>query len=301
MTILFEGNIQHRLPLKELPAYVSQRTRKLKSQTVHSAIIAGCISFGGSEVNEILDKGQYVKIWLPYSKSKAFEPYPINLDIVFEDLNTLVINKPAGLAVHQGLGDHHKTLLNALLANFPETFNVAKLAHALPHRLDKDTSGLIVISKNKEAYHWYTHLFANRQIKKTYLAVVEAIFPDVNTLIDAAIGRIPGNDYDLAVSEDAQFGKQAQTHVLTLHIENCYTLFQCTPLTGRTHQIRLHLAHFFAPILGDKRYGNKAEGLPMHLHAHKLTLKLFNANSETCFISPLPKDWTFFVEVLANL
>ncbi len=205
----------------------------------------------------------------------------IPLNIVFEDESLLIINKPAGIVVHPGAGNREHTLLNALLHHHPELANLPRAG--IIHRLDKDTSGLLIIAKTLAAHHYLVNEMQERGISREYIALVQGNIISGGT-IDLAIGRHPTARTKMAVRED---GKEACTHYRVKKRFQGFTLIDVALDTGRTHQIRVHMMHIKHPLVGDKMYGGqtrKPKGCPSELlqlvqqfprqalHARKLSL-----------------------------
>ena len=206
-------------------------------------------------------------------REQAEQPEDIPLDIVFEDEVLLVINKPAGLVVHPGSGNWSGTLMNALLHHVPGIADVPRAG--IVHRLDKDTSGLLVVAKTLEAQTDLVRQLQARTVKRQYLAFVAGIV-FVQATIAAPIGRHPAQRVKMAVVPETRGGKAAVTHYRGLEQFDHCALVECTLETGRTHQIRVHMASVKHPLLGDKVYGRTDPRLPAFprqaLHATRLAL-----------------------------
>ncbi len=195
----------------------------------------------------------------PAAEEVAFRPEEIALDIVYEDDALLVINKPAGLVVHPGSGNWQGTLLNALLHHAPQLAGVPRAG--IVHRLDKDTSGLLVVAKTLTAQTDLVRQLQARTVKREYLAVVQGV-PELTGSVDAPIGRHPTQRVKMAVVPS---GKPAVTHFTLLECFAHYSLVQCRLETGRTHQIRVHMQHLGFPLLGDPVYAGKGMNVPVPL------------------------------------
>lgn len=215
------------------------------------------------------------------------------LAVVYEDANVLVIDKPAGMVVHPAPGHGEHTLVNALLARHPGLTSGDALRPGIVHRLDKDTSGLMVVALNDESRDWLISQFKSSTVHKTYLALVCGPTDD-SGVIQGAIGRHPVHRKRMAVVAS---GKPATTEFSVVERLGAFTLVRAFPITGRTHQIRVHFAHAGHPIAGDRVYGGRqswrtlAAVLPRHfLHAASLSFRLPHAVAETQFTSPLPLD-----------
>ncbi len=233
----------------------------------------------------------------------------IALDIRYEDDGIIVVNKPAGMVVHPGPGHNSGTLVNALLAYSPEFTGIGDTKRpGIVHRLDKDTSGLLVVAKNDRALRYLQAQFKSRDVSKKYLALVEGQIQPPGALIDAAIGRDPAQRKMMSViSRDNPRGnsvraRAAQTRYEALDYYEDYSLVECAPITGRTHQIRVHLAYIGYPIVGDKIYGRRKQRIPLDrhfLHAWELSFKR-PADGETVTIkAELPAELRNVVDALA--
>ena len=238
--------------------------------------------------------GQRIAVTLrPTAEALAFRPEPMALDIVFEDDHLMVVNKPVGLVVHPAAGHWSGTLLNGLLAHH-------RVAAALPragivHRLDKETSGLMVVGKTLEAVTALVRLIAERDVGRTYLALAHGTFDGDGREIDAPIGRDPASRLRMAVVAG---GRPSRTRVRVMGRGPGVSMLRCELHTGRTHQIRVHLAHQGHPLLGDTLYGGRP-GLGMNrqaLHATHLAFVHPMGGARMAFSACLPDDlasaWT---------
>jgi 23S rRNA pseudouridine1911/1915/1917 synthase len=197
------------------------------------------------------------------------------------------------MVVHPSAGHPCGTLVHAVLAHSPDIQGVGgELRPGIVHRLDKDTSGLILIAKNDQAHHWLQNQFRNRQVDKTYLALVDGAPPTRQGRIEAAIGRDPAHRKKMAVVPPGK-GRPAASEYRTLEAFHNHTFLEVHPITGRTHQIRLHLAYLNCPIVGDTVYGRKKPTLPLmrhFLHAARLSIQLQGEKAPREFEAPLPPD-----------
>jgi 23S rRNA pseudouridine1911/1915/1917 synthase len=224
---------------------------------------------------------------LPTAESLAFRPEPMVLDIVFEDEHLLVLDKPPGRVVHPAAGNWSGTLLNGLLAHHAAATHLPRAG--IVHRLDKDTSGLMVVGKTLPAVTALSRDIAARTVRREYLALaMGGLAPGVR-VVEAPIGRDPVSRVRMAVVAS---GRAARTDVVTLAVHSGVSAVRCTLHTGRTHQIRVHLAHIGHPLVGDVLYG----GTPLlgmarqALHAHRLSFDHPHGGQRLDFSRPPPAD-----------
>ncbi len=249
----------------------------------------------------LVEDGQVVQIYLPEPAPAGLQPEKYPLDILYEDGNVIVVNKPAGMVVHPSAGHASGTLVNAALAHAPDLTGIGgEIRPGVVHRLDKDTSGIILLAKNDAAHRWLQAQFKQRQVEKIYLALVDGKPPTPKGRIEAPIGRDPKNRQKMAVVPPEK-GREAVSDFFTVENFSAHTLLQVHPLTGRTHQIRLHLAFLKCPVAGDTVYGRKRASIPVRrhfLHAWRLTICLPGEKTERTFEAPLPPE---LQEVLSQL
>lgn len=213
-------------------------------------------------------KGDIIEV-LKEEVTSNLEKKEIPLDIVFEDENLLIINKQSGLVVHPAPGHMNDTLVNALLVDYPLTDDL--LRPGIVHRLDKDTSGLMLVAKNEETKEALSLMLKKKEVKRTYLALVEGVIKPARGTIDAPIGRDPKDRLKMKVIAG---GKEAVTHFKVLKRYQNKTLIECQLDTGRTHQIRVHLAYINHPVVNDPVYGHskKTTSFGQMLHSYKIEL-----------------------------
>lgn len=245
---------------------------------------------GGLEV----ENGDEVEIHLPPAVPSTLIPEDIPLEMVYEDEHMMVINKPAGMVVHPAAGHATGTLVQAALAHAPELEGIGgEQRPGIVHRLDKDTSGLILIAKDDQTHRWLQDQFRLRKVKKVYMALVDGKPPTPTGRVEAAIGRDSAHRKQMAVVPDAK-GREAVSEYFTVESFPMHTLLEVHPFTGRTHQIRLHLAFVGCPIVADGIYGHRHSsiaGLERHfLHAARLTITLPGEAAPRTFEAPLPPD-----------
>ncbi|MEO6055117.1 MAG: RluA family pseudouridine synthase [Chthoniobacterales bacterium] len=224
-------------------------------------------------------------------------PEKMDLNILFEDDDLLVLNKPAGLTVHPGAGQHDNTLVNGLLHHCKSLSGIGGVQRpGIVHRLDKETSGCLVVAKNDAAHQSLSRQFAGREVEKTYLAIVPGRITPPSGTIEASIGRHKFHRQKMTVVEET-LGRPSTTLYKALESDGKLTLVECRPKTGRTHQIRVHLKHIGHGILGDSVYGNRGNHKRHMLHAWKLAFKHPRTDEIREFIAPLPAE---FRDLLPN-
>jgi len=240
--------------------------------------------------SHILRPEDCVDVEIP--EESAPSPVPaqdIPLDILHEDAEFLVLNKPAGLVVHPGAGNADGTVVNAILHHCEGIRIVGgEDRPGIVHRLDKETSGCLLIAKTEPAHRSLSEQFAERHVKKTYLALVEGIPRMPHGTIDACIGRHAVHRQKMTVSER---GREALTKYRVLASSEGKALIECHPRTGRTHQIRVHLKHLGHPVVGDPLYGRRGAHSRHFLHAWKLSLKHPTTGKMVSFTAPVPADF----------
>lgn len=269
---------------------------RLSRSQIQSLIRDELITVDGATVKAgiKLKGGERIAITLPPTPADTtVEPEPIPLAIIHDDDEFAVINKPAGLIVHPGAGNESGTLVNALLARYPQIaeINYAPKRRGIVHRLDKDTSGVILVAKTARTMRRLMQQFQERTVDKTYLALVERAPQTRTGRIDLPLARDPNQRKRMKVMRD---GKPAITEFTVIEdFKDGRALLRIRLLTGRTHQIRVHLAYLNAPIVGDRIYGYRKQRLPLNrqfLHAAALSFDHPQTGIRLHFESPLPDD-----------
>lgn len=245
--------------------------------------------------------GDVVSLVIPPVEEPRVSPEPIPVKIVYEDGDVLVVNKPRGMVTHPGAGVSSGTLVNALLFHAGGLSGIGGVIRpGIVHRLDKNTSGLLVVAKNDEAHRALASQLKTREMKRIYLALVHGEPKEERFTVDAPIGRHPVHRKKMAVVREG--GKRAVSHFEVLRRYGGYSLLECSLETGRTHQIRVHLSHAGYPVVGDDVYGRRKEelpGAPRHaLHAAEIRFHHPGTGEPMRFCAPLPEDMKTFIDVL---
>jgi 23S rRNA pseudouridine1911/1915/1917 synthase len=273
-----------------LDKYISEKCPELSRTHAQKVIEDGHVLVNGQILKSSykLVSGDTVNVNIPPPLPSTLSPENIPLKIFYEDNDLMVVDKPAGLTVHPAPGHYTHTLVNAVLAHVPELDTEETDRPGIVHRLDKDTSGLIIIAKNRAAHMKLADQFKSRTVVKTYQALVQGHLSPEEGIIDASIGRDPRDRKRMAIIAR---GREARTEYKVIQYLHNYTLLEVKPKTGRTHQIRVHLSAIGFPIVGDPVYGAKSEFLSRQfLHAHKLVFRLPSTGEQKEFESELPSD-----------
>jgi 23S rRNA pseudouridine1911/1915/1917 synthase len=223
-------------------------------------------------------------------ESEELKPADIPLDIIYQDEDLAVINKPPGLVVHPGAGNKANTLVNSLIHHFKNLSRIDPQRPGIVHRLDKDTSGLIVIAKSDKAHLDLISQFAEHTIKRRYVALVKGYMEFDENIVELPISRHMKDRKKMAINFN-QYAKYAKTHYRTLIRTEKASLLELTPFTGRTHQLRVHLAHLGHPILGDPKYGKDNQFPRLALHARGIGFRHPSFNRYMEFSTPLPEKF----------
>jgi 23S rRNA pseudouridine1911/1915/1917 synthase len=284
---------------------------ELSRMRIQALLGEGRITRDGAQIADASAKaraGQHIVIDIPPPVAAIPEPQEIPLTIVFEDEDMMVIDKPAGLVVHPGAGNPDGTLVNALLAYCGDRLSgIGGVRRpGIVHRLDKDTSGLMVVAKTDRAHISLAQQLQTRTLKRIYTAVVWGKPTPVTGRIEGNIGRRPNDRKRMALVPHG--GRTAVTHYRTIRSYKTASVVECRLETGRTHQIRVHMAHIGHPLVGDPAYGLKrlpkdapalAKSLPRQaLHATQVTFLHPVTNMEMCYSSPVPSD---IAELIAGM
>ena len=279
-----------------LDLYLTAQLPHLSRSRLQGLIKNGHVTLDGkpAKPGEKVRRGARVIVTEPPAEPSLLEPEEIPLDVLFEDSDLLVINKPPGMVVHPAAGHARHTLVHALLAHCTTLSGIGgELRPGIVHRLDKDTSGCLVVAKNDLAHAHLSRQFAGRSVTKIYLALVQGYFAASRSgSIDNLIGRHPVDRKKMAVLERGGRASRTTWRVAQ-ELPGVGTLLECTLHTGRTHQIRVHVKHLGHPLLGDALYAPKlARHFPRQmLHAWKLGFAHPRTAEPMHFCSPLPEDF----------
>lgn len=248
----------------------------------------------------IVQQGDEIDIHIPEVKETELKPQDIPLDIIYEDKDIIVVNKAKGMVVHPAAGNPDGTLVNAIMSHCKENLSGigGELRPGIVHRLDKDTSGLLIIAKNDKAHLAISEQIQSRQVKKTYLALVKGDVSENEATIKMPIGRSTKDRKKMAITPK---GKEAITHFKVVERFQKYTYLEVNIETGRTHQIRVHMAEIGHPVVGDMVYSNGKNEFGVEgqmLHAHRLEFRHPITEKEMCLEAPLPE---YFTNILLNL
>ncbi len=295
---------------QRLDKYIADEIPTLSRSVVQRLIKKGRVTVGGgvTKPSYRVEVGDLVVVHIPPPESMEVKPQTIPLDIVYEDEHIIVVNKPPGMVVHPAYGHRTGTLVNAVLAHCPDLAGVGDdLRPGIVHRLDKDTSGLIIVAKNDSARLHLQRQFKRREVKKVYVALLEGHLEPVRGVIEAPIGRDKKRRKRMAVVEG---GREARTEYRAVgyfgdevgKVSRPYTLVEAEPMTGRTHQVRVHFASIGYPLAGDPVYGFRKQRLSglrrQFLHAQTLGFRLPGTDQYIELTAELPDDLRVVLEGL---
>jgi 23S rRNA pseudouridine1911/1915/1917 synthase len=291
------------IPGERLDAFVARSVENMSRSGAQKLLEEGCILRNGKpgKKNDKLNMGDEISVTLPEPKEVDIVATEMELDIVYEDDDVLVINKPKGLVVHPAAGHQDDTLVNGLLYAMGDDLSGinGELRPGIVHRIDKDTSGLLAVAKNDFAHVMLASQLKDHTMARTYELIVCGSFREDSGTVDAPIGRHPSDRKKMCVTE--RNSKRAVTHWEVVKRYRGYTHVRCKLETGRTHQIRVHMAHIGHPILGDTVYGHKNKELGQDsqvLHAGALCFQHPRDGRPVMVFAPLPE---YFQEVLQKL
>ena len=290
-------------PGERLDAFLARSVENLSRSGAQKLLEEGCVTLNGKsgKKNDKLNVGDQISVTIPEPKEVDIAPTEMALDIVYEDEDVLVINKPKGLVVHPAAGHQDDTLVNGLLHAMQGQLSGinGELRPGIVHRIDKDTSGLLAVAKNDYAHVMLASQLKDHTMARTYECIVCGSFREDSGTVDAPIGRHPSDRKKMCVTQ--RNSKEAVTHWEVIARYRGYTHIRCRLETGRTHQIRVHMAHIGHPILGDTVYGHKKPELGQSsqcLHAGALCFRHPRDGRPVMVFAPLPQ---YFEEVLEKL
>ena len=291
------------IPGERLDAFLARCAEGLSRSAAQKLIEEGAVKRNGKpgKKNDKLNTGDVIEYEIPEAKPVDIVPTEMKLDIVYEDEDLLVINKPKGLVVHPAAGHQDDTLVNGLMHALGDDLSGinGELRPGIVHRIDKDTSGLLAVAKNDYAHIMLASQLKDHSMARTYEAIVCGSFREDSGTVDAPIGRHPSDRKKMCVTE--RNSKHAVTHWEVVARYRGYTHIRCRLETGRTHQIRVHMAHIGHPILGDLVYGRKKPELGQDsqcLHAGALCFSHPRDGRPVMVFAELPQ---YFKDVLAKL
>jgi len=278
-------------PDVRLDRYVSEQCLELSRTYAQRLIADGYITVNDrlAKASLKLSIGDRLRVVIPPTTPSSLSPEAIPLNIIYEDNDLLVVDKPAGLAVHPAPGHPGHTLVNAILSHFPGLADISdSLRPGVVHRLDKDTSGVMLVAKNRTSQQNLSDQFKAHSVDKAYLVLVKGCLTPEQGIIEAPMGRDPRNRKRMAVVTE---GREARTEYRVIRYMGNYTLLEVMPETGRTHQIRVHLSAIGYPVVGDSVYGVKSPHLSRQfMHACRLGCKHPSTGEYVEFTSTLPPD-----------
>ncbi len=299
LTLNYEGEGAERLD-----HFLADELSDYSRSRLQSFIKEGRVRVDGEaakKYGQALIPGQMITVILPEVHESGLVPENIPLDIIYEDEQSIVINKPAGMVVHPAAGHETGTLVHAVLAHCDDLKGFGgEIRPGVVHRLDRDTSGIIVMAKNEKAHIFLQEQFKARSINKRYLALVDGAPPTPAGRVETPIGRDPIRRQQMAILT-ADKGREAITEYRTVQSYAKHTLIEAHPLTGRTHQIRVHMAFLKCPIVGDVLYGRRKQSIDLNrhfLHAYRLTILLPGHTEPMTFEAPLPHELQEVIDAL---
>jgi 23S rRNA pseudouridine1911/1915/1917 synthase len=281
---------------ERLDKFLVELLQEFSRSRIQALIAEGLVDVNGraaKKAGQTLESGSDVTVRIPPPAPTDLIAEDIPLDIVFENDDLIVVNKPAGMVVHPAAGHASGTLVNAMLGYAPDIEGIGgEERPGVVHRLDKETSGLILLAKNERAHRWLQDQFRLRKVEKTYLALVDGKPPTPSGRVETYIGRDPSHRKQMAIVPESR-GREAISEYKTLESFANHTLLEFHPLTGRTHQIRLHCAFLGCPIVGDEVYGKRKPTVEINrhfLHAFRLKIVLLGEKEQRTFEAPLPGE-----------
>jgi len=289
---------------ERLDKFLVELLQEFSRSRIQALIADGFVDVNGhaaKKAGQTLESGFNVTVRIPPPAPTDLIAENIPLDIVFENADLIVVNKPAGMVVHPAAGHASGTLVNAMLGYDPDIEGIGgEERPGVVHRLDKETSGLILLAKNERAHRWLQDQFRLRKVEKIYLALVDGKPPTPSGRVEAYIGRDPSHRKRMAIVPESR-GRESISEYKTVESFTNHTLLEFHPLTGRTHQIRLHCAFLGCPIVGDEVYGRKKSSVAINrhfLHAYRLKIILPGEKEPRNFEAALPDELEFVLTSL---
>jgi 23S rRNA pseudouridine1911/1915/1917 synthase len=287
---------------KRLDTYIPSVDTDITRTSAQRLIEDGNILVNGknAKVSYKIQENDKISVEIPEPKQIELKAQNIPIEIIYEDSDIIVVNKPKGMVVHPANGNPDGTLVNVIMAICKDSLSGigGEIRPGIVHRIDKDTSGLLIVAKNDNAHVKMSEQIKNHEVKKTYIALVRGVFKENEATIDMPIGRSTSDRKKMAVNKN---GKNAITHIKVLKRFDKYTLLKVNIETGRTHQIRVHLSHIGYPIVGDYTYSNgknEFDVIGQCLHAQKLEFKHPITQKDMCLEAELPQ---YFKDILDKL
>ena len=288
---------------KRLDVYIASKDEETTRSSAQRQIEQGNVVVNGKKITKVsykVSEGDKIEIEEQEPVESELKAQDIPIDIIYEDKDIIVVNKPKGMVVHPANGNPDGTLVNAIMAICKDSLSGigGEIRPGIVHRLDKDTSGLLIVAKNDMAHVNMSEQIKRHEVKKTYIALVRGIVKENEATIDMPIGRSNSDRKKMAVTKN---GKNAVTHIKVLKRYDKYTLLEINIETGRTHQIRVHLAHIGYPVIGDYIYSNGKNEFGIVgqcLHAKSLEFKHPITGKDMKLEAPLPE---YFEKVLQEL
>lgn len=297
----YDWNVEPEDATERIDKYITLQNEDWSRSQVQAWIKEGRVTVNGEPIksNYKLQAEDEVTLRVPPPKELAIQSEPMPLEIVYEDSDVVVVNKPRGLVVHPAPGHYSGTLVNGLLAHCKDLSGInGVLRPGIVHRIDKDTSGLLMVAKNDKAHMGLAEQLKEHTVNRTYVAIVHGVIPHEMGTIDAPIGRDPKNRQQMAVVFENS--KPAITHFIVLERFKEYTLVELKLETGRTHQIRVHMKYIGYPLAGDPKYGpkNTLEIDGQALHAKTLGFTHPRTQERLEFEADMPADLADIVNFL---
>ena len=289
--------------MERLDVYISSKDENMTRSSAQRQIINGNVFVNGKKITKVaykVSENDEIVVEKEEAKEIELKAQDIPIDVVYEDNDIIVVNKPKGMVVHPANGNPDGTLVNAIMAICKDSLSGigGEIRPGIVHRLDKDTSGLLIVAKNDKAHVNMSEQIKKHEVKKTYVALVRGVVKENEATIDMPIGRSNSDRKKMAVTKT---GKNAVTHIKVLKRYDKYTLLEINIETGRTHQIRVHLAYIGYPIIGDYIYSNGKNEfgiIGQCLHAKSLEFKHPITGEKMKLEAPLPD---YFQKVIEEL